>query len=355
MAKPEQLDSSAALEAIDRQGMLAVVGRWPEMLQQASEFSARVNVPSGLKVNQVIVSGMGGSAIAGDIAADLLLRQIKVPLIVNRNYGLPEYAGPETLLFAMSYSGETEETLSAFKEADRRQAQIMAVTAGGKLKELADGKRYPVFLLPAGFQPRAALPYMLVPLLTGLAKAGLAPDLSADLVEAVAVLRKVRDEASPSRPARTNPAKLLAKKLVGKLPLIFGSAGTTGAIAVRAKCQFNENSKQTALANVFPELDHNELVSLAQLKRDGHNFSGIVLRDEADNERIKKRIEITKSLLSRQLGGFSELHPQGKSPLARALSLICLLDHVSVYLAILNEIDPTPVEVIGRLKKELTR
>ncbi|MFA4844080.1 MAG: bifunctional phosphoglucose/phosphomannose isomerase [Candidatus Margulisiibacteriota bacterium] len=355
MAKPEQLDSAATLGAIDPQGMLAVVGRWPEMLQQAAEFSARVTVPSGLRASQVIVSGMGGSAIAGDIAADLLLRQMKVPLVVNRSYSLPEYAGPETLLFAMSYSGDTEETLSAVKEADRRQVQVMAVTAGGKLKELADSKKYPVFLLPAGFQPRAALPFMLVPLLTGLAKAGLAPDLSGDISEAVAVLRKVRDEYSPNRPARANLAKQLAKKLLGKLPLIFGSAGTTGAIALRAKCQFNENSKQTALANVFPELDHNELVSLAQLKRDNHNFAGIVLRDESDSERIKKRIEITKSLLSRQLGGFSELHPQGKSPLARALSLICLLDHVSVYLALLQEIDPTPVEVIGRLKKELTR
>lgn len=355
MAKPELLDDAAALSAIDPQGMLAVVGRWPEMLQQAAEFSARVNLPFGLKVKQVIVSGMGGSAIAGDISADLLSRQIKVPLLVNRSYGLPEFAGPETLLFALSYSGDTEETLSAFKEAERRQAQIIAVTAGGKIKELATAKKIPVFLLPAGFQPRAALPFMLAPLLTGLAKVGLAPDLSKEISEAVTVLRKARDEYGFSRPARNNPAKQLARKLLGKLPLIFGSAGTTGAIALRAKCQFNENSKVTALANVFPELDHNELVSLAQLKRDSHNFSAIVLRDEADNERIKKRIEITKSLLSRQLGGFSELHPQGKSPLARALSLICLLDHVSVYLALLQEIDPTPVEVIGRLKKELTR
>jgi len=147
----------------------------------------------------------------------------------------------------------------------------------------------------------------------------------------------------------------LAKKLVGKIPLIFGSVGTTGSAALRLKNQFNENSKVAAILSLFPELNHNEIVSLSTLRRDDHNFAWIVFRDESDNERVKKRIEITKSLIGRQLGGVNEIVTQGKSPLARILSSILFGDYLSVYLAILRGVDPTPVEVISRLKKELMR
>jgi len=354
VAKVELLDSEEQLKKTDRSGMLAVVAAMPEMLRQAQQFSAGVSLPAR-PVSRVIVTGMGGSAIAGDLAADLFYKKAKVPLTTVRGYALPEGVDGETLVIALSYSGETEETVSAVKDAEKKGAQVVCVTAGGKLREIAEAKKYPVFLIPAGYQPRAALPFLLVCLLAALAKAGVAPDQTAELTEAAALLQKLREEYKPAKPARTNLAKQLAKKLFGKIPVVFGTAGTTGAVAYRAKCQFNENSKLTAIANVFPELNHNELVNIAALRKDDNPFALIVLRDDDDNERVKKRIEITKSLISCQLGGANELAGQGKSPLARLLSLIYCLDHVSVYLALLQGIDPTPVEIIGRLKKEMAR
>lgn len=351
----EILDSAEEIAALDRGGMLRAVCRLPEMLGQAEQFSASVQLAGPARVGQIMVLGLGGSAIAGNLAADALFKRAKVPILVNRHYLLPEFVGPETFIFAVSYSGETEEVLSAVKEADKRGCRVACVTSGGRLKEIAENKKYPLFLVPTGYQPRAALPFMLVPLLNGLEKLAVTPPLAAEIREAAALLARLRDEWGEGKPARANAAKQFARKLLGRLPIIFGSAGTTDAAALRFKTQLNENSKLTAHVGVFPELDHNEIVNLAALKREGHEFSLVVLRDEDDSERIKKRIEITKSLLSRQLGGSSEVVAQGKSPLARILSLVLFGDLVSVYLALLRGVDPTPVEVIGRLKKEMSR
>ena len=355
MAKLELLDNEEAIGKIDPAGMLRTVGRLPEMIAEAERLTAYVTLPQSGTYKQVLVLGMGGSAIAGDLAADLFLKKAAAPIITLRNYTLPQYVSAETLVFALSYSGNTEETLTAVKEADKRGAQIVCVTSGGKLKELAESKKWPFYLIPSGLQPRAALPYLFIPLLVGLANLKVAPSQAEEIKEAVALLAKLKDEYGPAKPARVNQAKQLAKKLAGKLPVIFGAGGTTGAAALRLKCQLNENGKTSALLNVFPELNHNEIVSLGALKRESHNFSLIVLRDEDDNERIKKRIEITKSLLVRQLGGVSEIASQGKSFLARLFSLIMFGDFLSVYTALLKETDPTPVEAITRLKKELSR
>lgn len=355
MAEFEFLDSGEAIDKVDRSGMLSVVGRMPEMISQAERFSAGVALPKLKKISQVMALGMGGSAIAGDVAADLFLRKARVPILTNRSYSLPEFAGPEALIFALSYSGETEETLSAVKEAERRGAMIVCVTSGGKLKEIAVNKKYPLFLIPTGYQPRAALPYLLVPLTICLEKMGMAGPVSEGIKESILLLQKLREEYGPVKPARSNPVKQLARKLVGKIPLIFGSVGTTGSAALRLKTQFNENSKATAVLSLLPELNHNEIVNLSVLKREENPFVWIVFRDEGDSERVKKRIEITKSLIGHQLGGANEIISQGKSQLARILSLIFFGDYLSVYLALLRGIDPTPVEVITRLKKELMR
>ena len=355
MAEVELLDRAGEIAKIDRSGMLSVVSQTPEMLFQAEKFSAGVSLPKLKKIDQIIVSGMGGSAIAGDVAADLFFKKTKVPILTNRSYTLPEFAGSETLLFALSYSGDTEETLSVVKEAERRKAAVICITSGGKLKEIAESKKYPLFLIPTGYQPRAALPYLLIPLIISLEKMGIFPSISDEVKEVIALLQKLREEYGLQKPLRSNSVKQLAKKLVGKIPLIFGSVGTTGSAALRLKNQFNENSKVAAILSLFPELNHNEIVSLSTLRRDDHNFAWIVFRDESDNERVKKRIEITKSLIGRQLGGVNEIVTQGKSPLARILSSILFGDYLSVYLAILRGVDPTPVEVISRLKKELMR
>lgn len=355
MPEIELLDQTETWARLDPSGMLGVVEQMPEILQQAERFSAGVTLAKPKKYSQVICLGMGGSAIAGDIIADLYSRKVRVTFQVNRNYYLPLSVGPETLIIALSYSGETEETLTAVKEAEKAGATIICICSGGKLKELAENKRYPVFLVPGGYQPRAALPFLLISLLSALAKSEVISPPFEEIREAIVLLGKVKEEYSRARPTRTNPAKQLAKKLAGKIPVIFGTTGVTAAVARRFKTQLNENSKQTAIASDFPELDHNEIVNLATLKREESNFALIVLRDEGESERVKKRIEITKSLLVRQLGGVVEIVSQGKSPLARLLSLIYFNDLVTVYLALVRGIDPTPVEVITRLKKEMQR
>ncbi len=355
MPRFELLDNEELIKKIDRSGMLAVAAQMPEMLLQAEKFSAGVTLPVPEKIAQVLLAGLGGSAIAGDIAADVFFKKSRVPILTVRGYNLPEFVGPDAVLFALSYSGETEEVLSAVREAEKRGVKVICITSGGKLRELAESKRYPLFLIPSGYQPRVALPFLLVSFLSGLRKLGVVPPQEEELREAATLLTVMRDEYGPAKSSRSNPAKQLAKKLDGRIPIIFGSTGTTGAAALRFKTQLNENSKMTAVVGLFPELDHNEIVNLSALKKDDHNFSLVVLRDEEDPERVKKRIEITKSLVSRQLGGASEIASRGRSKLARALSLIFFGDLVSIYLALLQEIDPTPVDVISRLKKELKR
>lgn len=355
MAKLELLDNGEAIGKIDAAGMLGTVGRLPEMIVEAERLTSYVSLPAPRAYKQVLVLGMGGSAIAGDLAADLFQKKAGAPVITVRNYSLPQYVSPETLVFALSYSGNTEETLAAVKEADKRGAEIVCVTSGGKLKELAETRKWPFYLIPSGLQPRAALPYLFIPLIVGLGSLKVVPAQTEEIKEAANLLARLKDEYGPAKPARVNQVKQLAKKLAGKLPVIFGASGTTGAAALRLKCQLNENGKASALLNVFPELNHNEIVNLGALKRENHGFSLVVLRDEDDNERVKKRIEITKSLLVRQLGGVSEVQSQGRSFLARLFSLIMFGDFLSVYTAILKETDPTPVEAISRLKKELSR
>ena len=355
MVKVEDLDNPEKVKETDPSEMLAVVAQTPEMMTKAGQISPVPALRKSKKISQILVAGMGGSAISGDIMAGMFFFKSSIPILVNRDYRLPAFAGKETLVLALSYSGNTEETLHAVKEAERAGAKIVCVTSGGKLKEIAESKGYPLYLLPSGFQPRAALPYLLIPALKALEGAGVVSGIQDEIKKAGDLLRKLRGEYGTDRPLRSNPAKQLAKKLMDRIPVIFASSVTTEAAGLRLKTQFNENSKVTALFGVFPELNHNEIVNLSTLKREEHDFSLILLRDEGDFERTKKRMEITKSLLGTQLGGVNEIWSQGKTPLERVLSLIFFGDFLSVYLAILRDIDPTPVDVITRLKKELAR
>jgi glucose/mannose-6-phosphate isomerase len=355
----EVLDNIEDINKIDRGEMLSAVMKTPELLLDAFELSEKVSLPktfrsasSGMKI---VISGMGGSAIAGEIVSDLLLNRAKAPIYVNRNYKLPTFVDSETLFFAISYSGHTEETLYAVKEAAKCEAKIVCITSGGKLAEIAERKGYPLYLIPLGYQPRAALPYLLVPILKNLEHFEFFSELKKGIDEAVSLLQKMSGTYGVDNPFRSNPVKQLAKKLQEKIPIVFAAAGTTGAVGLRLKNQFNENSKVASIFNVFPELSHNEIVGLSALRREEHDFSLILLRDEGESARAKKRIEITKSLIGNQLGGIAEIWSQGKSPLARILSLIFFGDFLSVYLAIMRGIDPTPIEIITRLKRELSR
>jgi len=351
----EYLDNLEHIKKIDSSGMLETVGKTPELFQNAYDIFAKVSLQKLKKFKDIVVLGMGGSAIGGDIAANLLFDKADIPLSVNRGNKIPAYVNKSSLVIAISYSGNTEETLSAVNAAGRVSAQVICVTSGGELEKIARAKKYPVYVVPAGYQPRAALPYLLVALLKILENIGLFNNLEKELGRAIALLKKLKSDYDSSNSMRSNPVKQLAAKIVNKTPIIFASRTTSQAAGLRLKTQLNENSKVPALFNLFPELDHNEIVGLAGLKRAEHNYCLIILRDEKDSERLKKRIEITKSLIVNQIGGASEINAQGKTMLERVLSLILFADYLSVYLAILRGVDPTPVDVITRLKKEMAR
>lgn len=337
---------------IDKDNLLGTAADLGAQLLEAEAASEMFTPKTIKRPGTVVVAGLGGSAISGDIAADLTS---ELPIITVRGYTLPDFAGEKDLMIAISYSGNTEEVLSCVKEAGKRRLPVIAVTSGGKLKELAEERNYPVIDAKKGFQPRSALAYLCIPILKVLERVGALRDLKSSITDAAVTLKVLKEEWGPERNERIHPLKQLAKKLTGKLPLIFASTNTTASAGLRLKCQFNENSKMSAHLLLFPELNHNEIVNLAQLRRGSHNFSGIILRDEDDHIRVKKRIDITKSLLGAGLGGFFEISSRGKTRLARLFSLIYFGDLLSIYCALEAKIDPTPVDIITRLKKEMAR
>jgi glucose/mannose-6-phosphate isomerase len=355
MGEPkETLDNVEAINRIDGLGMLALVEKLPAMMEEGWALSGTADIPKPDKISNLVIAGMGGSAISGDIASVVLRSKADFPVFVNRNYGCPKFVGAGTLFIAVSYSGNTEETLSGFKEALKRGATIISVSSGGELKELSKKNGIPFVEIPKGLPPRSALGYLLSALLSLLQRAGVGT-FKEDMDETIKLLKQLSKKYGVSCAARENDVKKMAIRLHGLTPVILASDGTTFASGLRWKTQLNENSKVTAVLSVFPELDHNDIVNFSFIKPGEHKFSFVALRDEGDPERMKKRIEITKSLISGNVGGIAEVWSHGESVLARTMSLIYYGDHLSVYLALLSGIDPTPVEIIEKLKKELSR
>lgn len=348
------LDDPVAVEALDKAGMLAEMAGFAEQCEQAVDIAklADLDVNSSGIAN-IMVLGMGGSGISGDVCRVLFDDALPVPIQVNRYYDLPAYVGPETLVIAVSYSGNTEETVSALTEALRRGAKAVCVSSGGKISQMAVEKRLPLVAIPAGLQPRAALGYLSLPPIIILARLGLVSDPTDAIEEAVNLISELSTRFSFQAPESSNPAKQLARRLFGKFPVIYGSEGVTGLAAFRFKCQINENSKSPASWNLLPELDHNEITGWQCLEDISSRFHLIFLRDADEHPQVKKRVEVTRDLIVDQFCGTEEFWSTGTSKLARLFSLVYLGDFTSAYLALLNGIDPSPVERIELLKKRL--
>lgn len=351
----EILDDIDKFKTVDKSGMLDKAYSLPDLLEKSWKLACELKAAGSGKPDSVVVSGMGGSAISGDIVASAFSEQLKVPVLVNRSYEVPAFLSDRTLFIAVSYSGNTEETLSAFDKALKKQCKVRAISSGGKLEKLAQGSNIPHLKIPSGLPPRAALGYILPSLISVLASVKLVQGAEGNLISAVTLLKELREKYSINVPAKSNEVKQIAKKMHGKIPIIMSCVETTSSAGLRLKTQLNENGKLTALHVAFPELDHNDLVNISFLKPAQHDFFTILLRDKFESDRIRKRIEITKSLVSSHLGGINEVWAQGKSKLERILSLIMYGDFLSVYSAVLQGIDPTPVSVIEQLKKELAR
>ena len=338
--------------------MLELIESFPEQCQDAKRIGYEFQLPEEFKTKykNIVCIGLGGSAIGADLVRSYITDDAEVPLFVSRNYTLPNFADDQTLVIASSYSGNTEEVLSAYRDARDRSCEIIAITSGGKLSEIAKDDDIATINIPAGMPPRAALGYSFFPLLILLSKIGIIKDRAFSIDETIRVLRKLKAACLNHRiNDRDNQAKRIADEIYGKLPVIYAGIDHIDSVVTRWRGQLAENSKTLASSNLLPEMNHNEIVGWKNPKSVLKNSVVIILRDAADHPRVSKRIDVTKKILMKENIGVIEIRSTGKELLARIFSLIYIGDYVSFYLAILNKTDPSPVERISYLKKELSR
>ncbi|MBN1357931.1 bifunctional phosphoglucose/phosphomannose isomerase [Candidatus Bathyarchaeota archaeon] len=345
------LDDTDKIREVDKSDMLAFCVDAAEHYREAARIAEKISL-SYANPENIIVAGMGGSAIGGELLKDWTRDKAQIPIEVSRAYSLPAYANERSLVLVMSNSGETEETLSTFVDAVKRRCMVFCVSSGGSLLEFAEKLGVPYLRVPSGMPPRASLPYMFVPLLKVLEKGGVVSGVSEELSEATQLLAHVAGENAPDKPVKDNFAKMLASGINGSAPVIYGF-GFYRSVAQRFKQQFNENSKLPSKWEFFSELNHNEIVSWENTKL-AECFSTIFIRDKAESDAIRSRIETTKTLLPSGSNMF-EVWSQGSCALARMLSTICVGDFTSVYLAVLCGVDPTPVEKISLLKEKMNQ
>jgi len=347
------IESVERIRAADSDDMLGRIKDLPKQVRDAWTIASKATIaPAYSDVRNIVVAGMGGSAIGGDLAAALLADELKVPMTVHRDYGLPAYVGRDSLVIVSSYSGNTEETLSSFEEARKRGAKVLALTTGGKIAELARASNYPIVTFSYKAQPRAALGYSLGLVLGVLTKLGFARDLSDDIEAALSDLAKLEERVHEG--ARTNDAKKMAIDLQGRIPFAYG-AGVMGVMARRVKGQWNENAKNWSAFDVMSELNHNAVVGFEHPPIAKEALTVLLLRSDRDNPRHKLRFEVTRELLDRARIPYKTLQFAGRNMLSEVLQMVYFTDYVSFYVALLNGADPSPVKSIDYLKDRLAK
>ena len=346
------LDDEVAVRAGDPGGMLATIAALPGHCREGYRLGREVApAPSAQGVTAVAVCGMGGSAVAGDVIRALYAHRLALPVVVVRASELPAFCGPDTLVLASSYSGDTAEVMECFEEAVERGCRLIAVTSGGRLFARAGELGLARVLVPAGLMPRAALGYLVLGSLGALETAGLVPPLPEDVEEAADELSSLAATCAPAVPASVNPAKRVARAIGDRVPVVWGAEGLGSAAAIRWKTQFNENAKIPAWASALPELDHNEVVGWSDGA--GSRFFVVALRHEGEPAGDAARFPLSMDVARESGAHVEEVWARGSSDLARFLSLAMTGDFTSAYLGIARGVDPTPVDAIARLKRAL--
>lgn len=348
------LDNLDMISKVDRSGMLNDLANTSDYCLDAINRAKLVKLIPRVKPKNIVIIGMGGSAIGGEILKDWLREKIKISIEVCREYILPKYVNNDTLIFANSYSGNTEETLASFLEATKRKCTIIAITSGGKLETFCKKLNIPLVKVPKNLQPRVAVPYMFFPLPILLEKIGIISNIEIELKETINILEKIAKANAPNIITENNQAKQIAKEILGTKPIIYGFR-QYNSVAYRIKAQLNENSKIPSKSDIFPEINHNETVGYEAPSSMIKSNSIIIIRDSQEPFEIKNRIEVTKDLVFKKAKKIIEINAEGKGRLAKMFSVICIGDFVSVYLAILQNKDPTPVKIIDRVKQELAK
>ena len=355
MPSAQRLDRLPSLYAVDPAGMLELLLDFPAQCESAWRLGLETPL-SKQTFDRVHFLGMGGSAIGGDLIRSYLESKLSLPIFIHRSYELPASVGRSSLVLAVSYSGNTEETLTAYRSARKRGARLVAVTSGGTLLQWAKRDGIPFAQIPSGFPPRAALGYLFfVPLLVLCRTAGVRVERG-EFQEMMRLLVQLRDgELGPMVPSSKNLSKRLALTLFDHIPVIYAGISRMDAVAFRWRGQIAENAKQLGWHHLFPEMNHNEIMGWHHPRRLFRSFKILFLRDREDFPQVRRRMDITRSLVTQEVGVKTlEVWSRGKGLLARLFSLIYIGDFVSYYLAVLNRVDPTPVARIEELKRRLS-
>ncbi len=336
---------------LDTVGIWEATAGLPEQVEEAARTARDVEgLPEHDAVENVVAVGMGGSGIAGDILLASAGAFMAVPVITVKSYTLPAFVGDGTLLFAVSFSGDTEETIEAAKEGAAQGANVVIVTSGGELAKLGAAWGAPMVMLPDDLpQPRAAVGSLAIPPLVMLEEMGLFPGASRWIELAVEQLKRRRDQLTKAE----SPAAELARRIDSTIPLIHSSGALGGAAAQRWKTQINENANAPAFWNVQPELCHNEVQGWGQhIDVTREILSVVALRHDDEHPQVMRRFEMVTELVHDKVAGMHEVHAEGEGELAQLLDLVIYGDYVSLHLADYKGIDPGPVPTLSGLKQE---
>lgn len=346
-----------AVGKIDPTNMYQRIFDFPQQLLEGFSLPVLGDISDygAARFKNIIVCGMGGSAIGGDFVRSYLADQLKVPMFINRGYRLPKFVDADSLVICSSYSGNTEETLSCFEDAMSRLSKVFVVTTGGKLAAMAEANDIPHITLPGGFEPRAALGYSLGPILLLMQKMGFVADQTAIVTEAVKYLESTRKKLAIEVPKSKNDAKKLALKLDGRIGIVYAGCDYYDVAAVRFKGQICENGKNLSYANISPEFNHNELVGFDFPKSLVKKLYVIWLRGSEDHKGVTNRVKVVDKILKGKGVRSTIITGKGPNRLAEILSIVQFGDLASYYLALINKTDPSPVHVINKLKSALEK
>ncbi len=325
--------------------MKQVILDFPKQFEIGAKAAENIKIEGDFE--NIVICGVGGSALPGSLLLDMA--DISVPVFIHRDYGLPKIASEKSLIVCISFSGNTEETVSAYQEAIEKNYKVIAICTGGKLKEMAQQNNLPVAIVPNDcLQPRFGTGYLVSALTKILENCGMVANISQEVLKIAKNLRPENFEAQ---------GKALAEKLVSKIPIVYSSKQYK-TIARIWKIKLNENAKTMAFWNYFPELNHNEMVGYTRIKNQESrikNFYIIILKDNEDNPKILKRMELTADLIKENRADVETIEMQGETKMEKIFNTLLLGDWVSYYLALTYGQDPTPVHIVEDFKKRLTQ
>ncbi len=326
--------------------MKTLIEKFTNQLEDALNIGNNSNLAKTTKsINNIVITGLGGSGIGGKIVTQLVEKEVKVPIIVNHGYHLPGFVNENTLVIISSFSGNTEETLEAMEIAKERKSEIACISSGGKVIEIAKANNYNYIVLPECHSPRAMLTYSLTQQFYLLNHYGfINDDFKESIKGAIYLINKEKEDIKKE-------ALKIAKGLKGKTPIIYSEESFEG-VSIRLRQQLNENAKTLCWHNVLPEMNHNELVGWAGGKDE---YAVILFRNDSDYSRTQKRMEISKEVIEKYTNTHFEVWSKGKDAIEKSFYFIVLGDWISVYLADLLEVDPIEIKVINHLKGELAK